>query len=237
MDNRWLLSRRALLGGVGAGALASMLPHGRARAQTKPPTRIILVHVPEGMWGGAPRPAAGGTNLGPIFQAMQPHQSKITVLNNLNMKSRDNGPGGDGHHRGVPHMFTCTEMQDENNAGGASIDQKIAQAIGGSSTFKSLAFAVRIVYGDTNSRCLWSGPGQVVSAMQDPWEAYNRIFGNFTPTMPTTPTQKPKVDLRRSALDHALSEIGTLRTRLSTSDRERLDSYRIRCATSSAGWA
>jgi hypothetical protein len=225
MDRRWLLSRRALLGGVGAASLYSMLPRSRARAQAKPPTRILLVHVPEGMWSGAPRPSAGGSDLGPIFEALQPYQSRISVLNNMNMKSRDNGPGGDGHHRGVPHMFTCTEMQDENNAGGASIDQKIAEAIGGGSAFKSLQFAVRIVYGDTNSRCIWSGPGRVVSAMQDPWEAYDRIFGDFTPPTSADPPPKPKVDLRKSALDHALSEIGALRARLSASDRERLDSY------------
>jgi hypothetical protein len=115
-------------------------------------------------------------------------------------------------------------MQDENNAGGASIDQKIANAIGGNSQFPSLQFAVRIVYGDTNSKCIWSGPGRPVPAMQSPWEAYDRIFGNFTP-----PTQmqmpKPMVDLRRSALDHALAETAALRARLSASDRMLVDSY------------
>lgn len=227
MDRRWLLSRRALLGGLGATGLATLLPRGYARAQAQPPTRLVIFHVPEGMWSGAPRPTAGGTDLGKIFEALQPYQSKILVLNNLSMKSRDHGPGGDGHHRGVPHMFTCTEMADENNAGGASVDQKIAGTIGGSSQFPSLQFAVRIVYGDTNGRPIWSGPSRVVSAMQDPWQAYDRIFSGMTPSMPSTPAMmpKPKLDLRKSALDHALSEITSLRARLSASDRALVDSY------------
>ena len=225
MDERWILSRRALLGGLGAAGISALLPRGRARAQSQAPTRLLVVHVPEGMWNGAPRPKAGGTDLGQIYEALQPYQSRILALNNLSMQSRDHGPGGDGHHRGVPHMFTCTEMADENNAGGASVDQKIAQAIGGSSQFPSLQFAVRIVYGDTNARPIWSGPSRVVSAMQDPWEAYKRIFSNVMPSMAGAPMAKPKLDLRRSALDHALAEITTLRARLSTSDQARLDSY------------
>src|SRR5688572_20849046 len=145
MDRRWLISRRALLGGITAAGVSSLVPRGFAKAQAAPSPRLLIVHVPEGMWKGAQRPVAGGTSLGPILEALQPFQSKLLVLNNLEMKSREKGPGGDGHHRGVPHMLTGTEMQDENLAGGPSIDQKIAKAIGGSSRFESLQFAVRIV--------------------------------------------------------------------------------------------
>jgi hypothetical protein len=226
MDSRWIISRRALLGGLGGASHAAQLPRRRVCAQAAPPTRFLAVHVPEGMWSGAPRPAAGGTDLGPILKALQPYQTQITVMNNLSMASRDHGPGGDGHHRGVPHMFTCTEMLDENNAGGASIDQKIANAIGGSSQFPSLQFSVRIVYGDTNGRPIWSGPGLVVPAMQSPWDAYSRIFANFMPMAAgAAPAAKPAIDLRRSALDHALVETAALRTRLSASDRMLVDSY------------
>ena len=62
MDERWLLSRRALLGGLGALGASALLPRRFARAQNNPaiPPRLIIVHVPEGMWSGAPRPSAGG---------------------------------------------------------------------------------------------------------------------------------------------------------------------------------
>jgi hypothetical protein len=232
MDERFLISRRALLGGLGVAGVSAMLPRALmrgAQAAATAPTRFIVVHVPEGMWDGAQRPAAGQTTLGPLLSKLDPYRSQITVLDGLDMKSRDFGPGGDGHHRGVPHMLTGTEMLDEGNAGGPSVDQKIAQAIGKSSKFGSLQFAVRIVYTDTNSRPLWSAPGQVVPAMEDPWDAYTRIFtGSAAPvTMTSAPTTQIKVkpDLRKSALDSALTEINSLRGRLSTVDRLRVDSY------------
>lgn len=224
MDKRrWLASRRAMLGILGAGGAATFLPRRRAAAAA--PTRFIVVHVPEGMWTGAQRPAVGGTTLGPIFGPLDPYRSQITVINNLNMQSRDKGSfGGDGHHRGVPHMLTSIEMPDNNNAGGPSVDQRIAQVIGTGLKFGSLQFAVRIVYGDTNSKLIWSAAKQVVPAMQSPWTAYTRIFGSaMTPTGGTGTA--PVFDLKKSAMDYALADLDGLRTRLPVSDRDRLDSY------------
>ncbi len=236
MKKEYVLSRRALLAGLGAVTASGLLVGGGARrAKAAAPTRFIVVHVPEGMWRTAQRPAAGTTQLGPVLEALQPYQSKINVLLNLNMQSRDHGPGGDGHHRGVVHMLTGTEQIDENNAGGASVDQKIASAIGGGSPFASLQFAVRIIYGDTNSRPIWSGAGKVMPAMQSPWDAYKRVFAGVTSSAPTTSTtpapaatpapSTPKIDLRKSALDYALAETAALRQRLGNHDRVMLDSY------------
>jgi hypothetical protein len=226
MHERLSFSRRALLAGFGAVGASALIPGSLRRANAAVPPRLLVVHVPEGMWAGAQRPAAGGKQLGPILEALQPHQSRINVLLNLNMQSRDKGPGGDGHHRGVVHMLTGTEQIDANNAGGPSVDQKIAQKIGAGLPFASLQFAVRIVYGDTNSRPLWSAPGKVVPAMQSPWDAYKRVFANVqSGTAQPNPTPKPKVDLRKSALDFALADTIALRARLGATDRALLDSY------------
>jgi hypothetical protein len=225
MNQRWLLSRRALLGGLGLAGL-STLHGGRALGQTAPPPpkRLLIVHVPEGMWSGAPRPAVGGSTLGPLLAPLETYRDRVLVLNNLSMPSRDNGPGGDGHHRGVPHMFTGIEMADADNAGGPSVDQYIAQAVGADSTFGSLSAAVRIVYGDTNSRCIWSARSRGVSPEQNPWAVYTRVFRAATTPPPPTMTDPP-YDMRRSALDYSLDEINRLSGRLSASDRERLSSY------------
>src|SRR5262245_3103166 len=123
MDERWLISRRTLLGGIGLAGVSYFLPkgsHSRAAAQSTAPTRLLVVHVPEGMWLRARRPSASGSTFGPIFGPLDMYKPDITFINNLSMKSRDKGPGGDGHHRGVPHMFTGIEMLDEGNAGGPS---------------------------------------------------------------------------------------------------------------------
>ncbi|MET0287113.1 MAG: DUF1552 domain-containing protein [Polyangiales bacterium] len=202
-----------------------MLPGGvRIARAAAAPTRFVVMHVPEGMWTQAQKPTPGSTNLGALFAPLQSYQSKMNVLMNLDIKSRDKGPGGDGHHRGVVHMLTGTEQKDDSNAGGMSIDQKIASKIGAGLPFASLQFAVRIIYGDTNSRPLWSAPGKVVPAMQSPFDAYTRIFANSAQMTPSTPSA-PKVDLRKSALDYALAETAALRGRLGTTDRDMLDTY------------
>lgn len=217
----WQPSRRALLGGLALVGAQAFLPRKSASAEVAAAKRFIVIHVPEGMWGDAARPQAGAASLGAIFSPLDPFRSKLSVLNGLNLRSRDQGPGGDGHHRGVPHMLTCTEMADEGNAGGASVDQKIAQAIGASNTFKSLQFAVRIVYGDTNSSMVWAAARERLPTMENPWEAYTRIFGNVK----LDGDAPPPLDLRTSAIDHALAEINTLRGKMPTADRVRLDSY------------
>jgi hypothetical protein len=117
-------------------------------------------------------------------------------------------------------MLTGTEMLNDTNAGGISLDQRIAGAVGGSSPIKSLHLAVRIIYADMNAKPLWSTPGRSVPAMQNPWDAYDRVFSGTTP-----PGSKPPFDLRRSTLDHSLREIAGLRTTLPANDRLRLDSY------------
>ncbi|MET0389273.1 MAG: DUF1552 domain-containing protein [Polyangiales bacterium] len=230
LDRRFLVSRRCLLGGLGLAGVSAMLPRGlraTVHAADAPPTRFVVVHVPEGMWGRAPRPVPSAGTFGPLLEKLDPYRSHVTVLDGLEMKSRDFGPGGDGHHRGVPHMLTGTEMVDNGNAGGASVDQKIAQAIGKQSQFGSLQLAVRIVYTDMNSRPIWSAPGRVVPAIQNPWDAYSRIFtGAAAPTPPSSGTPKPtKPDFRKSAIDSALADINSLRGQLAVSDRARVDSY------------
>lgn len=155
---------------------------------------------------------------------MQGWQSRILVVDNMNMESRDHGPGGDGHHRGVPHMFTCTEMLDENQAGGMSVDQKIANAIGGESPFKSIHLANRPVYRDTNWTSLWTGPGSVITPDENPWRAFDRLFAGVTPGAPTV--TEPGHSLKKSVLDHSLAETAALRSRLSSTDHllTKLDS-------------
>ena len=172
-NNIWRPSRRALLGGVAAVSAGALLPKS-SMGQTGSNKRFIVMHVPEGMWNGASRPAEGAGTFGPIFSPLDDFKTKLTMLNGLNLRSRDNGPGGDGHHRGVSHMLTCTEMADANNAGGPSIDQKIATAIAGDTTFPSLQFGVRIVYNDTNASLIWEAARKRLPTMQNPYEAYER---------------------------------------------------------------
>jgi hypothetical protein len=219
----WLCSRRAFMGGLGAVGFSHLLP-GSAQAQLAPRKRFVAVYVPEGMWAGAERPVPGAATLGPIFGPMDPFRAKLTALDGFDLASAiADRPGVDEHHR-LPHLLGCTKMVDGQTGGGPTLDQKIAKAIGGSSTFESLQFGVQIVYKDGSGRPIWKGRGELLPAMEDPWQAYGRIFGNGMPR-PGQPPAPSKFDLRKSALDYSLGEIASVSPRLAASDRSRVESY------------
>jgi hypothetical protein len=219
MSDRILLSRRTLLATLGASAASPLVMRGRAQANLASPKRFIVIHVPEGMWAGAPRPQPGATTLGPILSPLDKHMSRVCVLDNLAIPSSPNGPGGDGHHRQVPHMLTGIEMFNQSTAGGPSVDQVIAKAISSGRPFRSLQFAVRIIYGDTNARCIWDENRVSLPAMQDPFAAFSRVFkGEVTGAAPPP-------DFRKSILDHARGELKSIAPKLSATDRHRLESY------------
>jgi Protein of unknown function (DUF1552) len=220
----WLCSRRAFLGGLGAVGFNHLLA-GPAHAQLSQRKRFIVVYVPEGMWAGADRPAPGADTLGSIFGPLDPFRSKITALDGIDLATAiSDRPGVDEHHR-LPHLLTCTKMLDGRTGGGPSIDQKIAQVIGGGSTFQSLQFGVQIVYKDGSGRPIWKGRGEQLPAMEDPWMAYERIFGGQVAQPGPAGQPERKFDLRKSALDYSLGEIASMQPRLAASDRVRVDSY------------
>jgi hypothetical protein len=221
----WLCSRRAFLGGLGAVGFTHLTGR-QAQAQIGARKRFVVFYSPEGMWGGADRPAVGGTTLGSIFNPMDPFRAKIIALDGMDLQTGVNDrPGVDEHHR-LPHLLGCTKMVNGTTGGGPTLDQKIAKAIGGGSTFESLQFGVQIVYTDGSGRLIWKARGEQLPSMEDPWQAYNRIFGNgMAQPMPGQPPAPARFDLRKSALDYSLGEIASVQPRLGASDRKRVESY------------
>ena len=220
---QWLLSRRQLLGGITGVGVCSLLPCPRAAAQSTIPKRLIIVYVPEGMWPGAPRPS--GTSLGAILEPLEPFSDYVNVLNGLDLKLLRRGPGIDQHHR-IPQLLTGVRLRDANSAGGPSVDQHIAGHIRGDTPFPSIQLGVRVNTSSTTGAFVSTGAG-VGNRLQpelNPWSAFNRFFSNL-PSNPGSQTPGP-FDFRTSVLDHSLREIETLRNRLSSTDRERLDTYR-----------
>jgi hypothetical protein len=224
----WLCSRRAFLGGLGVVGFNHFAPRS-AQAQLGQRKRFVPIYVPEGMWSGADRPSPGATTLGSIFGPLDPFRSKVTALDGFDLATAAaDRPGVDEHHR-TPHLLSCTKMVDGRTGGGPSIDQKIAKLIGGGTTFESLQFGVQIVYKDGSGRPIWKGRGELLPAMEDPWQAYTRIFGGGGMAPPGQPGQPggqpPRFDLRKSALDYSLAEIASVRPGLAASDRMRVESY------------
>src|SRR5690242_6588794 len=101
IDERWLMSRRALLGGLAVAGISPFIRVPKAHAAGAIPKRFILCYLPEGMWASAPRPTGNATTLtltNSVLSPLEPYKSRVTVLNRLSndMAASAVGKLGDG---------------------------------------------------------------------------------------------------------------------------------------------
>jgi hypothetical protein len=226
------ISRRKLLGAGAALAGTALLPRS-VWAATAPPKRLVIVFSANGTIFNSWLPQGTETSftLSPILSALAPFQSKLLVLNGVNVKSASNGPGDD-HMKGMGHMLTGIELLPGNTMGGAgtpagfaggiSIDQRIAADIGQNTRFPSLEFGVMVQNADVWARMIYSGPNQPLPPMEDPVAAYSRVFAGSTLSAAQTAILLQR---RKSVLDYAQGSISALSGRIGADDRVRVQQH------------
>ncbi len=229
-------SRRQFIQTLGAGALGlSCLKTSRLLAQNAPlPKRFVLFFSPNGTI-----PEAWGTDGGDtdfkfrrILEPLEPFRSRVTVLSGLDMKSTSAGPG-DGHQKGMGHLFTgvellpgavkggCDECPPASFASGPSVDQVIAQAIGKDTRFSSLELGLSVGGGeDAWTRMIYRASGQPLPPEQDPAQVYARVFAGVSPDASGVAR---RLALKKSVLDFVHKDFEGLRGRMSGEDRQKLE--------------
>jgi len=103
-----------------------------------------------------------------------------------------------------------------------SVDRFIANRIGTGTTFPSLEFGTRVIGGPPLDVISYSGANAPNKVTDDPWAMYTRLFANATLSAPQL---AQLVKERQSVLDFLKGDIATLRTRVSSDDRARLDAH------------
>ena len=227
---RFRISRRGLLGAGAAVAASSLVPRLALGNNPPPPKRLVIMFTANGSifdsW--VPTGSESSFTLPAILQPLAPFQKKLLVLNGVNVESASNGPGDD-HMRGMGHMLTGIELLPGNTMGGAgipaglaggiSIDQRIVADIGNNTRFPSLEFGVMVQDADVWSRMIYSGPNQPLPPMEDPTQAFSRIFAGSQ----LSPQETAKLLKRRqSVLDFAQGTLGSLAPKIGSTDRIRV---------------
>lgn len=138
--------------------------------------------------------------------------------------STDELTGGNGHD-----FETNTSTQ-----GLPTIDQIIADAIGGSSSHASLNTGI-LPYigknmGTVSANLSHRGPNMFVEPERDPKALFDRIFKNLKPTDPTQPPMENgpsaiALQMRRSVLDAVLDDAAQLKNAVGAGDAARLDGH------------
>lgn len=230
-SNRWPISRRTLLRGVGATfglpLLEAMLPRtARAAAAQQPPVRMAILYMPNGALPAAWNVSGEGRDyeLSYILEPLAPLKQDLTVFSNLRNTA---GLLGDGHYAKTTSWLTGAQAVRTSGKGiraGISVDQFAAQQIGQSTPLSSLELGIDPVHNvvdmgySTVYGChvSWRTPTLPATKEINPQQAFDRLFRS---------TQFGHSPADQSVLDLVSDDAGKLRKHLGGTDRQKLDEY------------
>jgi hypothetical protein len=220
--------RRDLLKMLGPGALAfPFLRAFPARAAGLPgPKRFVVVFTSNGTIPSEYLPEGSETNFRfkRILQPLEPHKSKLIVLHGVHMSSFYEGPRA--AHGGLLHQLVGRSAIDppglgnrtHYTAGGASLDQVIAEKIQGPAPFRSLELGVRCTGPGNYQTPSYKAPFAPNPIVDNPYEIYDRMF---RATGSADAARRTRV--RGSVVDLVSQEFAGLRGRLGAAERRQLD--------------
>lgn len=158
-------------------------------------------------------------SLGPACESLAEHKADLLFLENLNNPVA-------GHWGNAPLMTgveNVGEAEIARTAGGPSVDQIIARAIGDQTRFASLEAGWLVGDGVPQmASCTWYDAAKPAAPQQDPSVFFQTVFSDV---QSNAAELEALLADRRSVLDAALSDATRLRQSLGTLDRDKLDQY------------
>ena len=250
------LPRRTFLQGAGVTLalplIEAMVPASTLIAQTaaQPKTRFVGVFFPHGMAPGHWEPSTVGTlpaQLPYILESLQGVRDKTTVLSGLWSKSAEPPEGTTGSDHWVAAAFLTANKPRKTAAADATvfsptIDQVIAQKIGGDTLLPSLQLALE----DPNSSSSNCGEGYSCSYTNsiswvglptpatepemrtaplpmelNPQVVFERLFGSGA----TPEVRAARMKQTRSILDSLTEELARLKHQVGAADKRTINQY------------
>ena len=226
-SQRWLLSRRHFLRGVGttmALPLLDAMTPLRAAAAPSSPRRSVFVYIPNGVNGMTwqCKTSGKGYELSESLKPLSKHREDFTVFSGLH------------HPNGIGQAHVCADTWltgakiDAQSArkyeNTVSVDQIMAEVTGVHTRFPSLELSIGSGTGaPLNSTTLaFSRDGVPLPAEDNPRLIFNRLFGEEPGGIAA---QRARLHKRHSVLDAVLDDAKSLRLALGKDDRTKLDEY------------
>ncbi len=228
-----MISRRTLLRGALGGAVVTLgLPplerffdRGGAYAAEGFPRRFGIFNWGNGVLPDRFNPIGAGMGeawqLNDQMKSLEPHKADFSVVSGMkvmtgNPRAHASGPGG--FLTGQPLLLRAGEGW---TYAAPTIDQIMAQEIGGETRFRSLELGVAP---DANA-ISFNGPDSINPPEVSPRAFFERLFGGSWRAPGEDSEPDPRIGLRRSVLDAVLADAKELRKRLGKPDQARLDQH------------
>jgi len=234
------LSRRTVIRGaagavIGLPLLEAMRPR-HARAQGAVPKRLILWYTAGGQMPAYWYPTGSETNftLNTAHKPLEAYKSKLIIFDGVNADASKEPIYG-GHQgsfaamlSGRPHTGVGFDVMRPT---GPSIDQLVADKIGGTTKLKSLQTGVQNPGNGGNNPFVrigsWRGEKELLPAVSQPGALFDYLFsGGVMPGAAANPMAAENLRKRRkSILDSVQARFTTLKARVGTDDKARLDKH------------
>lgn len=235
-------SRRSFLRGIGGATLGLPFFESLQAAAAAPATRFAMFYVPIGVVRREFFPGEAGTTIPkftssqqpiegrkemktgrhelpttPTLEPLQPVREHLTLITGMDRSYQE---GTDVHAQcGSCFLSSATpySVKESPYPLDRTLDQMIADQVGGETPFRTLEFSCNShrdnkesIYFDNIS---WYGTDHVAPSMRDPRKAYRRLFG----------TQE--AEAYRNITDLVLEDAKVLEKTLGTRDREKFGEY------------
>jgi hypothetical protein len=212
---------------LGAGGVALALPlleafAPRGARASASPKRLVILFSANGTVKSNWKPSGTETNftLSPILKPLSAFKDKLVIIDGVDAESSYHGPGDGGHANAMGHCLTGTELIDvgggEYWGGGISVDQFIANKVGGATQLGSLALSVEDHPATVMTRMSYTAKQQPVPPIADPKAAFELAFTVIPPEL---------VAKRKSVLDVVQEDLDDLSPKLGKDDRQRVEQH------------
>ncbi|MDF1753347.1 MAG: DUF1552 domain-containing protein [Verrucomicrobiales bacterium] len=224
MQRKWQISRRTLLRGIGASlALPQLEIMGASVESSGAPKRLVSIFQPNGVAPGAWDVDGVGTNFrfSPILKPLESLRDDIVVISGLNNQAS-------GGHVTMTGSFLTGVSLSRQGKNAPSLDQQVAEKIGGDTKFPSLVLGTEAPrQGSAGGRAIslastvsWSSATTRISPEISPRVAFDRMF-----KITSGPEAIRNAEIRKSVIDLVLEDAKTLRRKASNLDKHKIDDY------------
>lgn len=215
------MPRRTVLKGAGVCLalpfLDAMFPSfARAGETPAPPRRFLGMMTNMGILPQFFFPEETGRDyrLPPYLEHLAAQRDKFTVFTGVSL------PGVDGGHAAEKSFLTGAPGASRGSfRNSISLDQVMAEKIGGDTRFPSL----QLMVGAEDASCSYTRSGSMIPPGRSPLKLYQQLFVEDTPEQKVESLRRLRED--RSLLDSLRERARRLEKTVGAADRDRLDQY------------